>query len=504
MSRRLAYAPAEPTPSPDLSCQQIWPASPPGGWFRFAGDGEASAFGPLEHIRALHHPRNGRSDGRRHGHVFFGQRVRNGDRDWRQWSVDVAEAPHIAKDTIDRGAAVDFYVSMQAFRGRRRIENLASIGCAFSDIDYRKSKNWAGKNPRVVLTAILATLGEVKIPPPSFVMDTGRGLCLIWLHELLPPAALRRWNLVQDRICDVLSTFEADVNAKDAARVFRVAGSIHSEAERERRRVRLFWIQGSPGEPFRYSFDALADEVLPYTREQVVSLRAERAKRRASGKSKAMKPARRLDRASYGEAVFEDLERLRTHRHADGIIPAGWRDVWLFCASMALAWSCHPQALESEIIRIAATAAGWSPREAKSQMGSVIHRARDAAAGKTVSRPTLAKLMADLRRPAAREDAAHALLTRISDPVTRTWAVERIAKNEINRMSIWVRPGRSETDTLAIWRDEADAALADEQAAAASPSPDRGSLLDVAKLLETLAGTETVTSTGPKRPGDTS
>lgn len=384
MSRRLAYAPAETTPSSDPVRQQIWPVSPPGGWFRFAGDSEANAFGPLEHLRALH-PRNDRNGGRRHGHVFFGQRVRDSDRDWRQWTVDVAEAPHIAKDTIDRGAAVDFYVSMQAFRGRRRLENLASIGCAFCDIDYRKKEQWVGRDPRVVLTAILATLGEVKIPPPSFVMDTGRGLCLIWLHELLPPAALRRWNLVQDRINVALAEFEADANARDAARVFRVAGSIHSEAERHRRRVRLFWIQGSPGEPFRYSFDALADQMLPYTREQLVSLRAERAKRRASGKGKAGKPSSRLDRASYGEAVLVDLERLRTHRHADGIIPAGRRDVWLFCASMALAWSCHPQALESEIIRIAARAAGLNPREAKNQMGAVIRRARDAAAGKTIS-----------------------------------------------------------------------------------------------------------------------
>lgn len=384
MSRRLAYSPAEPTPPSDPTCQQIWPVPPSGGWFRFAGDGEADAFGPLEHLRALH-PRNGRSGGRRHGHVAFGQRVRKGDRNWRQWSVDVAEAPHIAKDTIDRGAAVDFYVSMQAFHGRRRIANLASIGCTYCDIDYREKEQWAGRNPRVVLTAILATLAEAKIPPPSFVMDSGRGLCLVWLHELLPPAVLKRWNLVQDRIGEVLAEFGADVNAKDAARVFRVAGSIHSEAEKDRRRVRLFWIQGSPGEPFRYSFDALADQVLPYTREQVVSFRAERAKRRASGKGKAGKPSGRLDRASYGEAVLEDLERLRTHRHADGTVPVGRRDVWLFCTSMALAWSCHPQALEREIIRIAVRAAGWSQREAKNQMGSIIRRAHDAAAGKTVS-----------------------------------------------------------------------------------------------------------------------
>lgn len=121
--------------------------------------------------------------------------------------------------------------------------------------------------------------------------------------------------------------------------------------------------------------------------------------------------------------------------------------------------------------------------------------------GRYRSRPTLARLMADLRRPAAREDAAHALLSRISDPVTRTWAAGRIVGGEINRLSIWVRPGRTEADTLAVWRDEADAALADEQAVA-SPSPDRGSLLDVAKLLENLAGAETVTASGPKPPSD--
>lgn len=371
MSARLAYAPARPTPPSAQPCQQILPASPSGGWFRFVGDGEADAFGPLEHLRALH-PANGRSGGRRHGHVVFGQRVRDGDKHWRQWSVDVSEA-------------VDFYLSMQSFHGRRRIENLASIGCAFSDIDYRDRKRWEGKDPGTVLTAILASLDEAKISAPSFVMDSGRGLCLVWLHELLPAAALRRWNLVQDRIADVLTEFGADKNAKDAARVFRVAGSIHSGAEWHRRRVRLFWIQGSLGEPFRYEFNALADQVLPFTRDEIISLRAERAKRRASGKGKASKPSGRLDRASYGETVLEDLERFRAHRYRDGIIPVGRRDVWLFCASMALAWSCHPQALESEIVRIGARAAGLTPREVKNQMGSVIRRAHDAAAGKSIS-----------------------------------------------------------------------------------------------------------------------
>src|SRR5690606_35213891 len=132
---------------------------------------------------------------RRNGHVVFGQRVRDGDKHWRQWPVDVSEAPHIAKEIIDREETSDFYVSMQSFFGRRRLENLASIGCAFSDIDYRAKARWAKADPRVVLAAILAALDEERIPPPSYAMDSGRGLYLVWLHELLPPAALKRWNL---------------------------------------------------------------------------------------------------------------------------------------------------------------------------------------------------------------------------------------------------------------------------------------------------------------------
>jgi hypothetical protein len=114
------------------------------------------------------------------------------------------------------------------------------------------------------------------------------------------------------------------------------------------------------------------------------------------------------------------------------------------------------------------------------------------------SRPSLSHLMGDLRRPAARKDAAAALEACIADPVIRAWVAERIAKDEINRLSIWVSVGRSEEAILAAWRGEADAALAEAEANLASPRTDRDSLMQAAKLLETLAGTETVIPTVPK------
>jgi len=120
------------------------------------------------------------------------------------------------------------------------------------------------------------------------------------------------------------------------------------------------------------------------------------------------------------------------------------------------------------------------------------------------ARPSMQRLMADLRRPAARADAAAALARRIPDPAARKWAAERIDKDEINRLAIWVRPGRSEEGILAAWQDEAEAALAEETAAGEGTdvAPDRADMLRVARLLETLAGVETTTASGPGRPGD--
>jgi hypothetical protein len=111
--------------------------------------------------------------------------------------------------------------------------------------------------------------------------------------------------------------------------------------------------------------------------------------------------------------------------------------------------------------------------------------------------------MTDLHRPAARGDATAALKARITDPVIRAWIAERIVRDEINRLSIWVRPGRTEEAVMMAWRDEADTALEEKlvSTTGTDPAPDRADMLRVARLLEALAGTETATSDGPKRPG---
>lgn len=89
--------------------------------------------------------------------------------------------------------------------------------------------------------------------------------------------------------------------------------------------------------------------------------------------------------------------------------------------------------------------------------------------GRYASRPSLRRLMRDLRRPAARQDALEALLAIVSDPETRSWIVERIDDDEVNRISIFVRPGMSEEAVFAAWA--AEARVPDEGDGGGVPTP---------------------------------
>lgn len=147
----------------------------------------------------------------------------------------------------------------------------------------------------------------------------------------------------------------------------------------------------------------------------------------------------------------------------------------------------------------------WPVTEYERGGGGYVMRSRPAAVSRTGryrSWPSLSRLMADLHRPAARKDAAAALEARIVDPFVRAWVADRIANDEINRLSIWVQSGRAEETVFAAWRGEADAALAEAASDIISPTPDRNSLLQAARLLETLAGTETTSIRYVKRPLD--
>ncbi|MHA6730266.1 hypothetical protein [Devosia sp. A369] len=345
-----------------------------------------SAFTARHQIAALHDPQDHHSI----GNFIIARRIPWADRVWQESSCSVEHAA--AAGTISEPGEADVYVSMNSFWGhRRRISSVKTIGAAFVDVDYRKRVRWENSAPETVFWSIMRVLDDRNIPSPSYALSTGNGLCLVWLHSWIPAKALPRWNAVQSHLAEALAEFGGDRNALDAARVFRIVGSKNGRARDWRNEiVRPIYVLGDP-EQLReaaYTFDDLAEEVLPLRRAELHSLQAERARQRADRDAAASpRPATQLTKATYYETILTDLHRLRQHRHAAGKLPAGARDEWLFLAACAMAYLSPPEVMAREISALAVELGGWSGKETRSRMSTVLRRAKAAYAGQQVIGP---------------------------------------------------------------------------------------------------------------------
>jgi hypothetical protein len=335
----------------------------------------ALSLSPAEHVRILHPPQ-------RRGIVTVAQR-RDG---WHESRVPVADLPAFV---VGKMGAPDLFVSQQSFFGWRCIAQLAQLGAAYVDLDYHKTLRWADSSPECVTEAVLRTLEDVPIPTPSCIFFTGRGLLALWLHDLVPRAALPRWMPLQRQLAMILASFGADPCALDAARVFRLAGT---ENSRSGTIVRPTYLAAEPGQLWRWDFEDLTDEVLPAPRAEIVSLRARRAETHAHGRG--LGSTRHLTITTYAETVLTDLQRLRQLRWS-GPIPPGQRDIWLFLAAGAMAWLAPPAVLRREMHALAREAAAWDERETNSRMSSVLRPAarcshgRDRRVGRKANRSPL-------------------------------------------------------------------------------------------------------------------
>lgn len=317
-----------------------------------------------QHVHLLHKPSQP-------GFASISGRIEAGR--WRDLVVPIRTIEAVAREYVASG---DLYLSASSFfKTRRAIAQLRELSACYVDLDYYRSK-WAENSPDEVLRGAFWRLKELDLPLPSFAVWSGRGIQLVWLFEATVRMALPRWNACQKLLWGGLTEFGADRAALDAARVLRLAGTVNSKSGRM---ATLLWVDGAQEAP---TFDELANQILPLTREQLVSLRAERARRRALHVDvRAFTPARTLTKETWAETVLTDVQRLRHYWWADGMIPSGSRDQMLFVSACMMAWLAPPQVMRREIIALAEEIAGWSLAETKSRMSAVFGRASAAAAG---------------------------------------------------------------------------------------------------------------------------
>jgi hypothetical protein len=305
---------------------------------------------PLEHFELLHTPDQ-------YGTAVLWEREGRGKR----WHKLTPDDPHIPALLRAQVGTRDGFLTVNEFHWWRQVDNLKSLRSLYVDIDRN-----------LTLEDIADALHQAKLPMPSLIVWSGRGVHLYWLHAPTPARALPVWQRCQDVIVKALTFAGADPAAKDCARVLRLCGTINAKNG--------VVVQGRVFDPVPWPFHDLCDEILGPRPEpkaaqvrDLATARADRGQRLRTGSI-----------YDWWHLVYRDLLAI-ADKHWFGGIPHGHRDNFLFLSSVALSWFAHPTTLEAELTRRAQT---WTPglkvSEVKAGISSSLKRAQRAAAGEKV------------------------------------------------------------------------------------------------------------------------
>jgi len=295
----------------------------------------------------------------------------------------------------------------------RRVVNLWRMPAAFADLDTYKMPALEHLSADAQTALLLDACDNLRVPPPSVVVCSGRGLQVKWLFaEPISPSALPSWHAVQRELNRRLQHFGADTKALDAARVLRVVGSYSSrspDAVRLMHTTNLPTMGGElmPSGVVAYNFSVFVDTLLPLQRSQIEEARRTRAAERAQDAAEmAARLARRTQAVAINDDVFEratnglrrfdarvlawdrldDLRSLARLRGYEGGLPAGERNLFVFMGACFLAQAqVVARDFEGEVRTLAKEfAPAWEDAEVRSCVSSVLSRARDAQAGQKV------------------------------------------------------------------------------------------------------------------------
>ena len=255
----------------------------------------------------------------------------------------------------------DVYVSVNAFNGWRNVAMVRELNAVFVDVDLGRR---ATKKDIRQAAELLQT---EKLPFPSMVVETGRGIHLYWLIERAKKDRLALWQTVENKLVATLKPMGADPAAKDAARMLRLVGTVNSKTGQ--------FVTGNLYDNKRWKLEELAFAVLG---DQAAAKTAKRRERRVIS-LEARRKGRANGKLYRWSLVMADLIRIGEHH---GKIPEGNRNNWLFLVSVALAWFASPDTIEDQVRDLAARYTTLDQSDVKRACQSAVQRAKDNLEGK--------------------------------------------------------------------------------------------------------------------------
>ncbi len=263
------------------------------------------------------------------GRAFFTlNRIENGRMMQKPYNLDQLEyvLTHISNDR-------DTYMSQGFFsKPCRRVLFIETMTHAYVDLDIYKGASclepWMTKQQ--IAQAILCFCDDNQIPVPSAIISSGRGIYLKWYwSNPIPRAAAGRAVAVNRQLVSMFGEWGADPACVDMSRILRVVGTVNTKNNQP---VELLHQTEADGKVLTYDFEMFADEVLPFTMEQIRGFRqAQKEKYETRGEVILLAQERARERLKAGNrkafnkydwcwGVVEDI-RIIAEKKYGGVIP---------------------------------------------------------------------------------------------------------------------------------------------------------------------------------------
>lgn len=179
----------------------------------------------IEHIDLLH-----RGDDR---YIFLFQKFKNDKKFHRGYKIEEL------KNKIRNGSITletDTYISVNSFYiPKRSSDCIRQLRSFFVDIDNHDVEKISDFEYDSLLFTLQNDYFGTKIPEPSMIMRTGRGIQLYFLINNAPKQLINIWNKVENLILEEFKNFDilgykVDPGVKDVVRVLRLEGSTNTKS----------------------------------------------------------------------------------------------------------------------------------------------------------------------------------------------------------------------------------------------------------------------------------